>query len=81
MLPWLWIRKVRERHFWDGIPPWQDVDLEVYLTSMLEGLGITTLPILADGLPLLVADLNDRVEMDDAADLLRQTRADTSQAA
>ena len=55
--PWLWIRHRETVHLWkDAEAPWNSIELRLRLESYLGEMGIHTLPILADALPVLVND-------------------------
>lgn len=74
--PWLWISVVREEHWWDdSIRLWGDKVRSKAIEERMIGMGIRTLPILADALPLMIYDTSTHdIQMSDAADLVKAAR-------
>jgi hypothetical protein len=53
--PSLWVRWRKQQFLWeDASTPWRKSELRAKLEAMLVDMGVQTLPILADALPLLV---------------------------
>jgi hypothetical protein len=74
--PWLRIRFTHEEWFWDDTTtPWSSSRRFQDMRQSMEAMGIYSLPILTDALPILV-NSNDEIQcMRDALPTLRQTRA------
>lgn len=72
--PWLWIKRREMVHLWEEAhTPWDSMELRLRMESYLDEMGIHTLPILADALPLLVHDDNLNA-FSQGADALRSLR-------
>lgn len=57
LLPWLWVEKVEETHFWeDATAPWDKKARMAEEEQRLRDFGITALPMLTDVLPELLFD-------------------------
>ncbi len=74
MEPWLYIAHLDQVFLWDdGHTPWGDPSIRKALEAYLMEVGIQTLPILADALPLLINNDNAG-DMSDGAELLQKSR-------
>jgi hypothetical protein len=79
--PWVWIKFQEQTWFWDDSnPPWKDEATKLKMEKLLTHLGAVTLPILADGLPLLIHDLSLK-KFSSVPEALQLARSNTASAA